>query len=132
MFEKFFKPKFSFYCLIGFLSFLFFPLLARADFEGNSGLAETGAETGHTNLNIGGLEGLVGNIIQTVLSFVGILFLLLMIYGGYTWMTAAGNEEKVSKGRKLITQAIIGLIVVLAAYAITWFVMSQFASRALS
>lgn len=63
-----------------------------------------------------------GNIIGVVLSFVGVIFLLLMIFAGLTWMTASGNQEKITKAKDLMINAIIGLVIVLAAYAITVFV----------
>ena len=64
-------------------------------------------------------ETLVGEIIAVVLSFLGVVFLILMIYGGFLWMTAGGSEQRVEKAKKLITAAIIGLIVVVSAYAIS-------------
>ncbi|MDD2681108.1 MAG: pilin [Patescibacteria group bacterium] len=64
----------------------------------------------------------VGNVIGIVLSFVGVVFLILMIFAGLTWMTAAGNQEKVTKAKDLMINAIIGLVIVMAAYAITAFV----------
>lgn len=67
----------------------------------------------------------IGRIIGVALSFVGALFLLLMIYGGFTWMMARGNEAEVTKAKDLITAAVIGLVIVLAAYAITAFVGEQ-------
>ncbi|MBN2884443.1 hypothetical protein JXE04_00780 [Patescibacteria group bacterium] len=66
-----------------------------------------------------------GNIIGIVLSFVGVIFLLLMIFAGLTWMTAAGNQEKITKAKDLMINAIIGLVIVMAAYAITAFVGDQ-------
>ncbi len=66
--------------------------------------------------------GKIGQIIGVVLSFVGVLFLILMIYGGILWMTAAGNEEQVKKARGLMFNALIGLVIVLAAYALTAFI----------
>lgn len=64
----------------------------------------------------------VGSLIGLVLSFIGVLFLVLMIFAGLSWMTAQGNSEKVTKAKDLMINAIIGLIIVLAAYAITAFV----------
>ena len=61
----------------------------------------------------------IGSIIGNILTFLGVIFLLLMIYGGVTWMTAAGDEKKVTKAKELITAAVIGLVVVLSAYALT-------------
>jgi Zn-dependent protease with chaperone function len=64
-------------------------------------------------------------IINTLMSLMGIIFISLMIYGGYLWMTARGNEEKVEKSKKLITAAVIGLVVVLSAYVISYFIVSS-------
>jgi hypothetical protein len=64
----------------------------------------------------------VGLIIGVILSFVGVVFLILMIFAGLTWMTASGNQEKVTKAKDLMINAVIGLVIVVAAYAITAFV----------
>lgn len=64
----------------------------------------------------------IGTFIGIVLSFVGVAFLVLMIYAGISWMTAAGSQEKVTKAKDLIINAIIGLVIVLGAYAITSFI----------
>lgn len=71
----------------------------------------------------------VGRIVGTLLAFLGIIFLVLMIAGGILWMTAAGNEAKVATARKLIIAAIIGLIIVLASYAITTFVADNILAK---
>ena len=63
-----------------------------------------------------------GQIIGVILSFIGVIFLVLMIYSGIMWMTAAGNDQQVSKAKDLMINAIIGLIIVFAAYAITAYV----------
>ena len=72
-----------------------------------------------------GLAGVVGSVIGAVLSFVGVIFLVLMIYGGLLWMTAAGNDQNVTKAKDIIINSVIGLIIVVSAYAITVFVSSQ-------
>ncbi len=64
----------------------------------------------------------IGSIIGVILSFVGILFLILMIYGGLIWMMARGNEQEVEKAKNIIISAVFGLIIILAAYAITAFI----------
>lgn len=65
----------------------------------------------------------VGQIIGIALSLVGVVFLVLMVYGGYVWMTARGDDTKIKTAKETITSAVIGLIIVLAAYAITNFVL---------
>jgi hypothetical protein len=64
----------------------------------------------------------VGNIVGVVLSFIGVLFLGLLIYGGFSWMLARGNQQEVQKAKDLIEAAVIGLVIVMAAYAITAYV----------
>ena len=66
-----------------------------------------------------------GRVINVALSLVGIVFLVLMLYGGYLWMIARGKEERLNKAKETIEAAIIGLIIVLAAYGITYFVVSR-------
>jgi len=63
-----------------------------------------------------------GILIGTVLSFVGVLFLIMMIYAGIMWMTAQGNDQQVTKAKDLLINSVIGIIIVFAAYAITAFV----------
>ncbi len=67
----------------------------------------------------------VAKMINVVLGFLGIIFLVLFVYAGFMWMTAAGNEEKISKSKKTMAAAIIGTAIILAAYAISYFVIDQ-------
>jgi hypothetical protein len=60
---------------------------------------------------------IVGTAVRIGLGLVGVLFLLTMIYAGYMWMTAHGNEEKVQKAKNIIVQVLIGIVVVVGAYA---------------
>jgi hypothetical protein len=78
-----------------------------------------------TGLEKTDLPTTVGNVIKAVLALTGTIFLILTIYAGILWMTAAGNEERVKKATSIITTAIVGLIVVMAAYAITYFVTTK-------
>lgn len=68
---------------------------------------------------------IIASVIQSVLSFLGVVFIVLMVYGGYLWMTAAGNDEQVEKAKDLITAAVVGVVIILAAYAISYFVISK-------
>lgn len=72
------------------------------------------------------ITGRIGDIIGMVLSFVGVIFLIIIIYSGIMWMTAMGNDQKVEKAKTMVINATIGLIIVFSAYAITNFVGSQF------
>ena len=70
-------------------------------------------------------------IIQYILGFLGVIFLILVISGGYQWMTSGGNEESIGKAKKRIINATIGLVIVLTAYAITSFIFTFLANQAL-
>ena len=71
----------------------------------------------------------IGTVIKAALSFVGVVFLVLMVYAGYLWMTARGAEEQIEKSKKIITAAIIGLIITVGAYSITAFVVPAILAR---
>lgn len=87
------------------------------------GLSDTATAAGYTgNLTKFSVAQIIGIVIQAALGLLGVVFLVLMIYGGYLWMTDRGNDQQVEKAKNTIQRAIIGLIIVLAAYAITVFV----------
>ncbi|MCX6799656.1 MAG: hypothetical protein NT091_00720 [Candidatus Falkowbacteria bacterium] len=68
----------------------------------------------------------IGLVIEIILSLLGIVFLILLVYAGYLWMTAQGDSKQVEKAQKMIQQTIIGLVIILAAYAITALVIKSF------
>lgn len=68
------------------------------------------------------LLNLVGGYVGLVLSFVGVIFFLLVVYAGILWMTAAGDPKKVDTAKSILSTAIIGLILIYSAYAIVSFV----------
>lgn len=76
-----------------------------------------------TNVTQTTLSESIGKLIKTALSMVGTIFIVLTIYAGIIWMTAGGNEEKVETAQKIIKAATLGLVIVVAAYGITVFVI---------
>ncbi|MFH1890883.1 MAG: hypothetical protein ABIJ91_04975 [Candidatus Kuenenbacteria bacterium] len=64
----------------------------------------------------------VTDVIKMVLSLLALIFLILIIVAGVKWMTAAGNEESITKAKKIISNALIGLLIIFLSYAITAFV----------
>ena len=72
-----------------------------------------------------GVAVIVGSIIQVGLSIVGVVFMGLMVYGGWLWMTAAGNQDRVTRAKDLLRDSVIGIVVVVTAYAITSFIVDQ-------
>ena len=63
------------------------------------------------------------SVVKYLMTFLGIIAVVVILLGGFKWMTAAGNEDKVAEAKKLIIAGIIGLIIVLCAYAIVNFVV---------
>lgn len=99
------------------------PVLALAQ---NYGLdATAGAAKLKTEAD---LPATAGKVIGTLLSLIGVIFFGLMIYGGFMWMTARGNEEQAKKALDTIIAAVIGLVIILAAYAITNFIFKSVSS----
>jgi hypothetical protein len=72
---------------------------------------------------------LIGKVIQAALGLTGSLALAMFIYGGFTWMMAAGNAEAVRKGKNILVWATIGLVVIFASYALVLFVLKNLAGQ---
>ncbi len=101
------------------VSGLVFAALAKAELYG---LTEAAPEDLKRNPDI---PTSIGSILAVALGFTGTIFFILVIYAGLMWMTAAGNEENIKKAQGVLKAAIIGLIIVLSAYAITKFVGTE-------
>lgn len=86
---------------------------------------EVGQQAGY-NTSSPDLYDIISQIINTVLSLIGVIFVILIIYSGIIWMTAGGDESNVTKAKKILKQSIIGLIIVLGAYAISYFIIELF------
>jgi sorbitol-specific phosphotransferase system component IIBC len=69
-------------------------------------------------------KNVIVNVIQVILSFLAIVAVIIILIGGFLWMTAGGNDEKVTQGRKSLANGAIGLLIVLAAFAITNFLIN--------
>ncbi|MFH2063451.1 MAG: hypothetical protein ABIJ46_04880 [bacterium] len=65
----------------------------------------------------------VGSVIRAFMGLLGIVAVLLILYGGFKWMTAGGNDDQVGEAKKIIISGIIGLIIIMSAYAIATFVV---------
>lgn len=102
---------------------LLFPTSSLAQLEGAQKKAQLTTEaagvTGGTDLIT-----IIGRIINIALGFVGVVFLILMLYAGYQWMTSEGDPEKVKKAQQTIRNAIIGLVIIASAWAITAFILN--------
>jgi hypothetical protein len=82
------------------------------------GIIDTGvaAELGNADTDV---REVIALIISALLGFLGIIFTVLIMYGGWLWMTAAGNEQQIEKAKKVLSQATIGLFIVIASYGLS-------------
>jgi hypothetical protein len=91
---------------------------------GNYGLDKTAGEAQLA----GGEKDLsrrIGQILYPILGFIGVIFLIITIVGGFMYMTAGGNPEQAKRGGQYIRNGLIGVIIIMASYAITFFVFTQ-------
>ncbi len=75
-----------------------------------------------TGLKDTDLKKAVLNTLNLVLGLLTLVAVIMIIFGGFIWLTAAGNEEKVERAKKVISAAVIGLIIVLLSWAVVIFV----------
>jgi cbb3-type cytochrome oxidase subunit 3 len=78
------------------------------------------------------VDNIIASAIEIILSFLGMIFVVLILISGVNWMTAHGNEEKVTKAKDAILNLVIGLILVLAAFAITYMISNVFSNKLLN
>lgn len=118
--------------IISTLAFSFFsrPLGALGANLGDAfSLSATSSKQAGYNTTSGSLETILSQAVTIILSLLGVIFICFIIYGGVIWMTANGNEQKVEKAGDIIKESFIGLIVVLAAYAISFFLFNIFGGQ---
>lgn len=115
--------KFSKYLLsLAIISLLAVPMLATA--QGNFGINEVNTGLGNT-LSNRDPRSIVGSIINIALGFLGVIAVVIVIMGGFKWMTAGGNEEKVTEAKKLLGAGVIGIVIILAAWALANFILNS-------
>ncbi|OGY45588.1 MAG: hypothetical protein A2731_03630 [Candidatus Buchananbacteria bacterium RIFCSPHIGHO2_01_FULL_39_8] len=85
---------------------------------------QTGLEYGtYTGLGTQDIRITIMKIIRIFLGLVGIIAIILIMYGGYVWMTSAGNPEKVEQAKKILRNAAIGLLIIFSAFMIVSFII---------
>ena len=104
-------------------SVLVSPVFALDPWGGKQSEVQTGTGLGNKDP-----REIAAGIISVILGFLGIVAVIIILLGGFKWMTAAGNEDKVDEAKKLITAGVIGLVIILAAYAIATFVINSLLS----
>lgn len=74
------------------------------------------------------LQEMIGLMINSVLSLLGVILLGYLLYGGFIWMTAGDSKDKPETAKKIIKNAVIGLVLTILSFAIADFVLKQLIS----
>lgn len=122
------KQLVSFVASLGIAAALAVPAMTLAADSLNTNDLGVGAIQSEIKLGSGDVRQTAARIINVALGFLGIIAVVIVLLGGFKYMTAGGNEEKTSEARKLIVSGIIGLAIILSAWAITSFVISRLVS----
>jgi len=122
--KKFSKLLLSF-AILSFLLVPMFALPAAAQSNpGDFGLQQVDAGLGGT-LGNEDPRTVVGRIINIALGFLGVIALGIILMGGFTWMTAGGNEDKVAQAKKMIGAGVIGLAIIFLSWALANFIVGS-------
>jgi len=124
---KLFK-KLSFFLSLVLGTFIASSVFAVADI-GIGRLDSAASKGGYAPATATTAAELVGSVIGVALSMVGAIFLVLVFYAGYLWMTAHGEEGQVDKAKRILQTSTVGLIIALGAYSITNFVVPRIVER---
>ncbi len=131
---KFFGKSKKFFVVGSFMILFFFSICcAQAGFLKSDAFSQDSKGQGDIAAQAAGYESatnetllqVVQTFINGFLSLIGVILIAYLLYAGYNWMTAQGEEEKVEKAKSTITRAIVGVIIIVAAYAISIFVMGK-------
>lgn len=106
--------------IISFLVFLITPTLVLADRLGTDMIEE-----GNIHLSNEDPRVVTIKIINLVLTFLGIISVVVVLVGGFKWMTSGGNQEQVGQAKKILIAGLIGLIIILLSWGISTFVITQ-------
>ena len=96
----------------------------------NFALAQNGIDLGleaGEQIGLGNADPktVIVNVVRVMLGFLALIAVILIIYGGFVWMTAGGNAEKIEKAKKILRNAAIGLVIILSAFGIVSFLMTK-------
>ncbi len=111
-----------------FLFFLFFSKLCLAQSVSCSGVGQGGGSSqicefpNPLGTKVNNPNVAIGTVINKILGVVGSIALVMFIYGGFVWMTAGGNTDKVQKAKNILVWSTLGLIMIFSSYSIIKFI----------
>lgn len=123
--KKYFKNFIILISLTAILALPYIVLAASQSLDNLKTVGEKGDTAPYVQADQYKLAEIVGIVIQAFLGILGVLFLVYTIYAGYGWMTAQGEEEKVTKAKDTLSRAVVGLIITIGSYAISVWVFGK-------
>lgn len=121
--------------LKGLLLLLFFFLVVKpalADINLEKPIKSVGQGVYGAGTKIAPLPFYIGVYVKTFIYMVGVILVVVIVYAGYLWMTAGGNEEQVAKAKKWISNGIVGMILALSAFALTDYILARIGTASLA
>jgi len=120
-----FSKKFLSFCLLFIITIIILSLgqlvNAQVGLESQTGMNDIEqAYGGYSNQD---LRTLAAKIVRVILGFLGVIFIGLLVFSGFKYMTAGGNEEDTKKATAMIKNSVIGLIIILSAWAISHYIV---------
>lgn len=110
------------YLYLILLSFFLLPHVSFALTDPMSSLQEAGRKSGlNTNLSA---TDIIARTINAILGLVGSVFVVLIIWSGFRWMTSAGNTDQIKKAKETMINSVIGLAVIVASYVISYTILT--------
>ncbi len=100
-------------------------LTASATFAQGIPINSSASQNGIPN-QFDSVSGIISLAFKVVISAAGAIFILMFLFGGIQYLTSAGNEEGSTKARKLLVDAVVGLVIVLASFAVGTWLLAQF------
>ncbi len=126
IFEKCKRKNFHIFYLC-FLFFIFYFLFFSVPSVYAVELLPACVKTGSCSVNE--MFSVAGNAAKILLGMVGSVTLLIFIYGGFVWLTSGGNPDKIKKGKEILVQTTIGLLIVFGAYAGVYFLVRALGAK---
>lgn len=123
--------------IAGALFLLASPVLAASDLYDDTidKFQNTSSQAGYEQTDPGNAQSLIfvlsGQVVALLVSLAGVVVFIFLVYGGYLWLTAGGNEDQVTKAKEIIKNSIIGLVLLMAAGIITYTIYNLVVSSAL-
>ncbi len=123
---KFAKIQALFYSVLVFLTLFANPILAALPEDKDSGTKGVGIIDQDKLFLPTDINEIIGKLVQLLYAVAGIIFFFMFILGGIRYIMSGGDEKAATAARATLTQAVIGLVIVVAAFLITQLLFTLF------